>query len=38
MVREAMEGAAELSVPLLVEVSTGPNWEEMSEVAEEIAA
>jgi DNA polymerase-1 len=28
MVREEMEGAAELSVPLTVDVGTGSNWEE----------
>ena len=33
LVREAMEGAADLSVPLLVEVASGPNWEEMTDLA-----
>jgi DNA polymerase-1 len=28
MVKEAMEGVVELSVPLTVEVSTGPTWAE----------
>jgi DNA polymerase-1 len=33
LVREAMEGAADLAVPLLVEVASGPNWEEMADLA-----
>ena len=32
LVREAMEGAATLAVPLLVEVASGPNWEEMTDL------
>jgi DNA polymerase-1 len=27
-IREHMSGAAQLDVPLLVEVGTGPNWDE----------
>lgn len=26
MLREEMEGAAELSIPLVVEIGVGPNW------------
>jgi len=32
LVREAMESAATLTVPLLVEVASGPNWEEMTDL------
>jgi DNA polymerase-1 len=38
IVREAMTGAAELAVPLLVEVAAGPNWEEMTDLAVGAAA
>ena len=33
MVKREMEGAFELKVPLGVEVSTGPNWDDMTAVA-----
>jgi len=33
LVKSTMEGAAELRVPLVADVSIGPNWEEMSDVA-----
>ena len=33
IVRDAMEGAQELSVPLLVEIAAGPNWDEMTELS-----
>ena len=29
LVREEMEGALELSVPIVAEVGTGPNWRDM---------
>ncbi|MFM9106074.1 MAG: DNA polymerase I, partial [Chloroflexota bacterium] len=32
LVRETMQGVAELRVPLLVEVSSGPNWEEQTDL------
>ena len=38
LVRRTMEGAAELSVPLRVEVDAGDNWEEVMPVPEEMAA
>jgi DNA polymerase I-like protein with 3'-5' exonuclease and polymerase domains len=30
MVKEVMEGAAELSVPLVADLSYGPNWDEQT--------
>ena len=33
LVKSTMEGAADLRVPLVADVSIGPNWEEMSDVA-----
>jgi DNA polymerase I len=30
LVQSVMEGAAELSVPLETEVSSGPNWDELT--------
>ncbi|MGI8846829.1 MAG: DNA polymerase I [Candidatus Dormibacteria bacterium] len=38
LVRSAMSGAADLSVPLVVDVKVGQNWQEMATVAEVIAA
>jgi len=32
LVRETMQGVAELRVPLLVEISSGPNWEEQEDL------
>ncbi len=32
IIREAMEGACTLKVPLKVDVEAGPNWEEMTEI------
>ena len=32
LVREVMESAAELTVPLVVDISSGPNWDVQSEV------
>ncbi len=32
LVREAMEGALQLRIPLKVDIKVGPNWEEMTEV------
>ncbi|MCC6314017.1 MAG: DNA polymerase I [Thermomicrobiales bacterium] len=32
LVRATMEGAAQLKVPLIVEVSAGPNWEDQTDV------
>ena len=33
LVKSTMEGAAELRVPLVADVSIGPNWEEMTDAA-----
>jgi len=33
VVREAMEGALQLAIPLKVDIKVGPNWEEMAEVS-----
>ncbi|MDQ3096053.1 MAG: DNA polymerase, partial [Actinomycetota bacterium] len=33
LVKSTMEGAAELRVPLVADVSIGPNWEEMTDMA-----
>ncbi len=38
LAREAMGGAAELRVPLLVDCKTGPNWADLVPMAEERAA
>ena len=32
-VKKTMEGAAKLSVPLVVDVKTGANWQDMEKVA-----
>ena len=33
LVKRTMEGVADLSVPLVVELSSGPNWEEQADLA-----
>jgi DNA polymerase-1 len=32
VIRQCMEGAVALSVPLLVDIKTGPNWSDMTKV------
>lgn len=38
LIREGMEGAFKLRVPLVVDIKTGPNWNDMEKLKQEVAA